>query len=66
MTETKITLSSSCEIVFNTYDNNVTEVTLDYVEHACDHYSSDSNTSIYIEKDKAIEIVNALKLHFGI
>jgi len=66
MTETKITLSSSCEIVLNTYDNNVTEVTLDYVEHASDHYSSDSNTSICIEKDKAIEIVNALKLHFGI
>ena len=66
MTETKITLSSSCEIVLNTYDNNVTEVTLDYVEHACDYYSSDSNTSICIEKDKAIEIVNALKLHFGI
>ena len=66
MTETKITLSSSCEIVLNTYDNNVTEATLDYIEHACDHWSSDSNTSIYIEKDKAIEIVNALKLHFGI
>lgn len=66
MTETKIVLSSSCEIVVNTYDNNVTEAYVEYVEHASDHYSSDSNTSIYIEKAKAIEIVNALKLHFGI
>ena len=66
MTETKIELSSSCEIVLNTYENGVTEATLDYVEHSTDHWNSDSNTSIYIDKDKATEIVNALKLHFGI
>ncbi len=66
MTETKIALSYSCEIVFNTYVNGVQDANLEYVEHASDHYSSDSNTSICIEKDKAIEIVNALKLHFGI
>jgi hypothetical protein len=44
--------------IISTYDNGVTEATLDYVEHACDHWSSDTNTTIYIEKDKAIEIVN--------
>jgi hypothetical protein len=66
MIETKIKLSSSCELILNTYDNGVHEATLDYVEHACDHWSSDTDTSINIEKDKATEIVNALKLHFGI
>ena len=66
--EHKIELSPSCEIVFSCFgsDRVADDCTLDYVEHSPAHGYSYTDTTIDIDKDKAIEIVNALKAHFNI
>jgi len=66
--EHKIELSGSCEIVFSNFGNDklLDDCTIDYVEHSPAHGYSDTDTSIDIDKSKAIEIIGALKSHFNI
>jgi hypothetical protein len=60
MTQKKLELSSSCEFELFEYSNGEINLSLDYVEHATDHYSSDNTTSIDIDRDKAKEIIDFL------
>lgn len=41
-------------------------VSLMYIEHATDHWSSDSETEVDIDKAKAEEIINFLQRRFNI
>ena len=59
MITNKIFLSRAITIELTEYDNGVKDASIDYDDCNLD-------VSFSIEKDKAIEIVNALKLHFGI
>lgn len=64
----ELELSGGCKMVFSSFASNrlCDDCTLDYVERSPAHGYSDTDTSIDIDKDKAIEIVNALKSHFKI
>jgi len=64
----KLELGGSCHLAATRYDNGpwLPDVSLEYVEHACDHYSSDTNTSITIDADMARKIIAFLSAAHGI
>lgn len=63
----KLELSSSCRFETTTYEGiNVTDVTLEYVEHSTDHWNSDSTTSISIGPDMARKIIEFLREAHGL
>lgn len=67
MTEEKIQISSTCHFIKTTYGENVPpDISIDYTEHSTDHWHSDSETSIDIDKEKAIEIINFLSDAFNV
>ena len=55
----KLELGGSChlEVVRYQAESCLPEVSLEYVEHACDHYSSDVHTSITIDSEMARKII---------
>jgi hypothetical protein len=58
----QLKIGDDVKLVFDYWPyGDVHEVTLEYVEHATDYWSQDQDTSVYLDKDKAIEIVNFLK-----
>tara|TARA_R110000823_G_scaffold92053_1_gene202105 strand:- start:102 stop:320 length:219 start_codon:yes stop_codon:yes gene_type:complete len=60
--DTRVELSSSCEIVLTEYESIFEPtLTLDYTEHSSDPWHSDNETSIDIDKDMAIEIILVLQ-----
>lgn len=61
-----ITLSPSCEIVETSHLTTVKEVELRFIEHSADYWSSDTETSIDISKEKAQEIISFLCESFDI
>ena len=42
------------------------EVSFEYIERSCDHWHSDSQTSVYIDEKKAKEIVDFLTEKFNL
>lgn len=58
-----VKLSNYCEINLSEYANGARtkEVTLDYVEHSSDYWHSDTETSVDIDKTKAMEIIALLQ-----
>ena len=59
MSKTKLILSRNCEIV-----SEYGVLTLDYIERSQDPWYSSTETSIEIEKEKAIEIIKTIVQHF--
>ena len=67
MTESRIEIGASCHLVKTLYGENFEpDISLDYTEHASDHWSSDTETSLDINEQKAREIITFLKEAFGI
>lgn len=61
MESTKVEIGKSCHIIRDVYGGGAhQDVSIDYTEYACDHYSADTETSLDIDKDKAVEIVRFL------
>lgn len=57
-----IKLSNTCEINLSEYVGiGKKEVTLDYLERSCDHWHSDTETSVDITKETAMEIITLLQ-----
>lgn len=58
-----IKLSATCEINLSEYADGARtkEVTLDYFERSSDHWYSDTETSVNIDKAKAKEIIALLQ-----
>jgi hypothetical protein len=62
MLETILELSGSCVIELTEYDGGFEPtLTLDYTEHSSDHWHSDNETSIDIDKEMAISIIAILQ-----
>jgi hypothetical protein len=67
MKEIKVILSGSCELVRTVYEGNLEdEVALDYTQHSSDNYYSDTETSIDISKEAAIDMVKLLTEAFAL
>lgn len=61
-----VKLSHSCSFVFDMWNSKEYPVCLEYTEHSADHWHSDTETSIDIDKEMAHNIVEFLKKHFEI
>ena len=67
MKETQVEISGTCHLTKTEYGENVKpNITLDYIEHSSDHYHSDNETNLDIDKEKAIEIIKFLQEAFTI
>lgn len=67
MKETQVEIGSSCHLTKTEYGEHVLpDITIDYIEHSIDPYYSDNETSLDIDKEKAIEIINFLKDAFSL
>jgi len=65
--ETKqVEIGATCHLTSTVYSGGSMDVYLDYIEHSADHWHSDTETSLDIDKDKAVEIINFLKDAFSI
>lgn len=56
----------SCHLEYWKWDDYPTDVNLEYIEHASDHWSSDSHTSVKIDLEMAKNIIAFLKDAFEI
>ena len=61
-----VKLSNSCNFVFDMWNSKEYPVCLEYTEHSSDHWHSDTETLIDIDKEKAVELVEFLKKHYNI
>jgi hypothetical protein len=67
MQTTKVEIGGACNLVLEVYgDGAHQDLCLEYTEHATDHYSSDTETSITIDRAKAIEIITLLTACYGL
>ena len=66
MAEKVIELTSSCRLTLNTFESFAPILELEYTEHACDYWSSNTETTVDIDKEKAAEIIELLKEAYGI
>lgn len=58
-------LSGSCEFTLTTHEGTEhKDVCLEYTEHSSDHWHSDTETSIEINAENAVEIINFLQKAF--
>lgn len=57
-------IAGSCAFVHAIYGHDIEDVALEYVEHASDHWHSDTEVSIEINRAKAEEIVAFLTAAF--
>ena len=65
MTTEKLELTASCHLEVTRHEGYPTDVSIEYVEHACDHWSSDVLTSVAINVEDARKIVAFLTAAFG-
>ena len=65
MSTDRLELSPTCRFEVSRAEGYPPDVTLEYVEHACDHFSSDVHTSMAISEDEALEVVAFLARAFG-
>lgn len=61
-----VKLSNSCNFVFDMWNSKESPVCLEYTEHSSDNWHSDTETSIDIDKEKAVELVEFLKKYYSI
>ena len=61
MTTTAVKLATSCELILTEYSTGAKDLALDYTEHATNHWGSDTETSIALDKHKAQEIIALLQ-----
>ena len=67
MVETQVEIGSSCYLTKIEYGEYfASNISLDYTEHSIDPYLSDNETSLDINKEKAVEIIAFLKEAFDI
>ena len=64
----KLELGASCHLELVRYEKGpwLPEVSIEYIEHACDHSSSDVHTSINIDSEKALKIIAFLTSAHGL
>ena len=62
----KIEIGFKCYITANYITGMPADIAIEYTEHSSDHWHSDTETCIYIDKKKAIEIISFLQKHFGV
>jgi len=62
----KVNIGFKCDITANYLDGMKPDVCIEYVEHSSDHWHSNTETCIGIDKVKAIEIIIFLQKHFGV
>ena len=67
MKEVTLEIQGNCRMEFITWEGGVFDpsATIEYVEHG-DHWHGDTETSVDIDKKKAIEIIKMLKETFAI
>ena len=67
MIEKRLEIQGSCSMEFVTWEEGgfAPHATIEYVEHG-DHWHGDTETIVYIDKEKAIEIIKMLKETFAI
>lgn len=67
MKETQLEIGSTCHLTKTEYSESVgPDITLDYIEHSADHWYQDRETSLDIDKEKAVEIIKFLQDAFAI
>ncbi len=59
-------ISAGFELCIEEYQSIDNDVYFEYIEHSQDYWNSDSETCVDIDKEKAIEIINFLRLAFDI
>ena len=66
MTTTTLEISPGFKLECTKYESAsyATDVSFEYIEHACDHWSSNVETTVSIDKDKAMEIIAFLSSAF--
>lgn len=65
MKETKLDITHTCHLELCEWESFPTKLTLEYVEHATDHWSSDTETSVDITVEQAKEIIAILQKYVG-
>ncbi len=67
MDVTKVEIGSTCSLERVVYDEAFSpEITLEYIEHSSDSWYQDNVTSLDIDKEKAIEIIQFLEESFDL
>ena len=63
-----VKISPHCELVAYIFDSPdmPTSVNLEYPERSSDYWHSDTETSVEISKEQAVEIVRLLKMAFNL
>lgn len=65
-TEHIVEITPTCKFSMTRYENiGITDVCIEYVEHSTDHWNSDSETSIDIDKEMAKKIIAFFVESFG-
>jgi hypothetical protein len=59
-------ISGDCRLVVEKYNDIGTYLTLEYINRASDHWHSDEDISLDIDKEKGAEIVAFLTEHLGL
>ena len=62
----KVNIGYKCDLSANYISGMKPDLAIEYIEHSTDHWHRDSETSIPIDKGKAIEIICFLQRHFGV
>jgi hypothetical protein len=66
MTTKELEIQGKMKLICTVYNNIPNDVSIDYIEYSPDAWYSDSEVSIDINKQKAIEIIDFLKESFGL
>jgi ribosome biogenesis SPOUT family RNA methylase Rps3 len=66
MIEKKVEISPSCHLVLTKWEITPDWLELEYTEHATSHGSSDSITTVSIDKETASNMIELLKEAYGI
>jgi len=67
MKVTQVRLSNTCRLERVVYGGIFSpEITLEYVEHSSDSWYPNNDTSLVIDKEKAIEIIKFLEESFDL
>jgi len=64
MTTRKLEISPTCYFEVVEYDSMQNDLTLEYTEHASDHWCSNTHTVLTINKEQADNIINFLSKAF--
>jgi len=64
--QNEVDIGSTLKLSIDIWERFDNHAYFEFTEHACDHYSSDTETSVDVDKEKAIEIIAALKKAFNL